>query len=249
MSNNVFAIETQKAGALCMSGRAVEGYACYAKLVDNFVSTGKFTSTASIAGHPLSWLFANAMHALTSCIANEEIPDTAPLAAALDRAAAACETSKPKCFDGLVLAHFGLGMHAWLSRNSRNRELAADQYVMGVAAGRAAAAARVSLCEFAREKAGLCAENLAVLRGDAQLGPSPLNAGRAFIVTAPSSLAGQPELKKISKSLCGACAKDMAPLRCSRCLAVRYCDAACQRAQWAEHKKACKAPLNVGAMD
>jgi hypothetical protein len=46
----------------------------------------------------------------------------------------------------------------------------------------------------------------------------------------------------IAQSLCcaPACGKDMASMKCSRCQAVRYCNADCQRLHWAEHKKACK---------
>jgi hypothetical protein len=145
-------------------------------------------------------------------------------------------------YDGLVLANFGLGLHAWLARD---REKAADYYVSGIAAAEAAAAARVKLCDYAMNKAGGCRENLAVLRGDIRLAPSPMNARREFFSTdIDSILAGRPaELPKIGKSLCGepSCAKDMAAMKCGRCQSVRYCNATCQRAHWTAHKKVCKA--------
>ena len=41
---------------------------------------------------------------------------------------------------------------------------------------------------------------------------------------------------------CGACQKEHAPLRCSRCKAVRYCSPACQGTAWKAHQLICKAP-------
>ena len=42
---------------------------------------------------------------------------------------------------------------------------------------------------------------------------------------------------------CGTCAacgkKQLQMLRCSRCKAAFYCDAACQKRHWQEHKAAC----------
>lgn len=224
-----------------MRGKPIEGYARYIKLVDLFITKKKFASSSTAAGHKLSWLFANALHALTACIAHEEIPDVSPLAAALERAVAACSASKPPMYDGLVISAFGLGLHAWLARD---RKKAADYYVSGVAAAEAAAAARVKLCDWAVNKAAGCADNLAVLRGEVRLKPSPMNARREFFSTdVESILAGRPELPKIAKSLCGepSCAKDMAAMKCGRCQSVRYCNATCQRAHWAEHKKVCQA--------
>ncbi len=40
-----------------------------------------------------------------------------------------------------------------------------------------------------------------------------------------------------SPSCCGACGKPGAPSRCGRCKVVSYCNAACQRLDWASHKK------------
>ncbi|KAI0808001.1 hypothetical protein C8Q74DRAFT_107333 [Fomes fomentarius] len=40
---------------------------------------------------------------------------------------------------------------------------------------------------------------------------------------------------------CSTCAKQSALVRkCSRCHSAWYCDAACQRAHWQEHKKKCR---------
>lgn len=47
----------------------------------------------------------------------------------------------------------------------------------------------------------------------------------------------KPSGKKRDCSLCG---KDGARFKCSRCLASRYCDAACQKQHWQAHKPNCK---------
>ena len=216
----------------------------YVKLVDLFIAANAFASSAPVwAGGPtLGFLFANALHALASCIAHEELPDSSPLAAALERAVAACSAVTPKFFDGLIISYFGLGLRSWLVQRDRVR--AADYYVGGIAAASEAAAARVLLCDYARNKADGCAENLAVLRGEMRLEPSPMNAQRQFLTAdVDSFLAGrQPDLEKIAKSLCcaPACAKDMAAQLCGRCRTSRYCNTACQKAHWADHKKVCK---------
>jgi len=45
-------------------------------------------------------------------------------------------------------------------------------------------------------------------------------------------------------SACGFCGERGATKRCSRCRRQCYCDAACQRAAWAEHKTVCNAMLD-----
>jgi hypothetical protein len=106
--------------------------------------------------------------------------------------------------------------------------------VSGVAAGRAAAAAGVRLCSYARDKLDSCTDNLAVMRGELHLPSSPMTAQRTFdTLRAP--------LPKIAPSLCSACGADYAALRCSRCMTARYCNAVCQRADWAAHKGGCAA--------
>jgi hypothetical protein len=40
--------------------------------------------------------------------------------------------------------------------------------------------------------------------------------------------------------ICSACLAKSAPLRCSRCRKVYYCDPACQRVDWERHKGRCK---------
>ena len=240
-----FALETQEAGNLCIQGRPVDGYARYIRLIDVFLSTNNFTSSAIVGGYKLTWIFANALNALTACIAHEEIPDVAPLVAALTRAVTACSACKPKMFDGLVISYFGLGMYTWLARD---RAKAADYYVSGIAAAEAAVAARVQLCEYAISKAKGCSGNLAVLRGEVRKKPLPIrDALREFDADVEGILAGRLELTKIAKSLCGepSCSKDMAALKCGRCLTERYCNTTCQRANWAAHKKVCK-PADLG---
>jgi hypothetical protein len=47
--------------------------------------------------------------------------------------------------------------------------------------------------------------------------------------------------------ICAACgAKRLQMLRCSRCKAAFYCDAACQKRHWREHKAACGAATAAG---
>lgn len=141
-----------------------------------------------------------------------------------------CETAKH--YDGTILAAFGLGLGAWLARD---RERAAELYAVGIAAGRAAAAARAPLSAYAQNKYEGCMENLAVLRGEVKLEPSALNAKRAFIVSNEEG-----KLPAVAPSRCGACGKDFATMTCGRCRSSRYCDAACQRAAWPAHKPNCK---------
>jgi len=43
------------------------------------------------------------------------------------------------------------------------------------------------------------------------------------------------------KTLCNECGKARAPLRCSACKSVCYCDDVCQRTDWPKHIDACKA--------
>jgi hypothetical protein len=229
MGDLSFLMDTQRAGTLCMSGRAEDGYALYVKIVDRLLSTKKFTSTKVLqpAGVSLSFVFSNALHALTACIAHEELRDSSTLVAALERALEPCAAAKH--YDGLVLVNFGLGLGAWLSRD---RERAAEYYVQGVAAGKAAAAAKAPLCDYAKDKFEGCAGNLRVLRGEAKSEPSSpmnMNATRVFYGD---------EYKKIAPSLCGACGKDFAANKCGRC-GERYCDAVCQRAAWPAHKHVC----------
>jgi hypothetical protein len=45
---------------------------------------------------------------------------------------------------------------------------------------------------------------------------------------------------------CAACGKEaLQMLKCSRCKAAFYCDAACQKRHWQEHKAACGAAAGV----
>ncbi|RYY33642.1 zinc finger MYND domain-containing protein, partial [archaeon] len=39
---------------------------------------------------------------------------------------------------------------------------------------------------------------------------------------------------------CACCGRQDAGLRCSQCKGVHYCSAACQRADWVQHRGACK---------
>jgi hypothetical protein len=48
MSDMYFMTELNASGELCMTGRAVAGYARYVKLVDTFITTKKFTSSARV---------------------------------------------------------------------------------------------------------------------------------------------------------------------------------------------------------
>jgi hypothetical protein len=41
------------------------------------------------------------------------------------------------------------------------------------------------------------------------------------------------------EELCAHCASDCTQYVCSNCFAVEYCDAECQRNDWAEHQKIC----------
>jgi hypothetical protein len=229
--------ETQAAAELCMSGRAADGYARYIKLVDRFLVANKFASASKICGHSLAFLFSNAVHALVACIAHEELPDVSTLVAALRRVCDACHAAAPKHFDGLVLAHFGLGIQLWLARD---REHAAKQYESCIAAGRAAVEANAPLGEFAKNKLRTAAENLAVLRGELRLPPTGNNAVRLVVPAGDGEMAAAP----VKRALCGACGKDFATSRCGRCLSVTYCDAVCQRADWRAHKAECKAPAS-----
>ena len=232
--NDVFFTETEDAGTLCSSGRASEGYARYVKLVARFLSSGKFSSTEKVYGHSLTFLFSNALNALVACISHEELRDTSSFAASLESVLAPC--SDAKHYDGLVLANCGLGLRMWMVTGDRER--AADFYVNCIAAGKAAAAARVGLCEYAKSNLEVCFENLAALRGELRFEPSPMLAARIFAVDPKTVKPG--ELPRIAPSLCGKCAADFATMTCSRCRAVRYCDAACQRVHWSEHKVQCK---------
>ena len=42
------------------------------------------------------------------------------------------------------------------------------------------------------------------------------------------------------EKVCIRCKQPGSPLRCSGCKRVRYCSAGCQKADWKQHKKACK---------
>lgn len=48
------------------------------------------------------------------------------------------------------------------------------------------------------------------------------------------------------KKMCFYCRKEEGEttklLQCSRCKAAKYCNAACQRSDWSEHKRVCRAP-------
>jgi len=48
-----------------------------------------------------------------------------------------------------------------------------------------------------------------------------------------------------NETCCGFCGKENANQLCSRCKAVRYCNAECQLADWKEHKKVCKASNTI----
>jgi len=52
------------------------------------------------------------------------------------------------------------------------------------------------------------------------------------------NLAADAKLLKPVKP-CNCCGKANAKKKCSACLSVRYCDAACQKKHWAEHKGCC----------
>lgn len=57
------------------------------------------------------------------------------------------------------------------------------------------------------------------------------------ITGASTATAMEPE----SKQLC-VCCGNAAASKCSRCKAAVYCNAACQQANWREHKKTCNHP-------
>lgn len=51
---------------------------------------------------------------------------------------------------------------------------------------------------------------------------------------------------------CDSCKREHPHQLCSRCRAARYCDAACQRQHWAQHKGACQpnaAPIDIVERD
>jgi hypothetical protein len=55
-----------------------------------------------------------------------------------------------------------------------------------------------------------------------------------FNLARPSALSGRHIM-----DTCGSCGAGSPSNRCSRCKAVSYCDATCQRAAWKKHKKTC----------
>ena len=58
--------------------------------------------------------------------------------------------------------------------------------------------------------------------------------------TEPTPAAAQPNASEPNRS-CRACAaRDVSLKKCSVCLAVRYCSAACQKADWRRHKGECQ---------
>jgi hypothetical protein len=98
---------------------------------------------------------------------------------------------------------------------------------------------------------------LASLRGDSLLGTHNWNvliAPRTWMqmpVTirgpVPKRDAGLPTSNGLDLTACGFCGEPGATKRCSRCRQQCYCDAACQRAAWAEHKTVCVDALNEAA--
>jgi hypothetical protein len=77
-----------------------------------------------------------------------------------------------------------------------------------------------------------------------------LRSGPGIVTSSAPSLAGRASSSglvdsRFDKYACAACAKlpefGVALLRCARCKKTAYCDAACQKAHWREHKKTCAA--------
>ncbi|PPQ99480.1 hypothetical protein CVT24_005271 [Panaeolus cyanescens] len=79
------------------------------------------------------------------------------------------------------------------------------------------------------------------LRSDADILPAILQRAREMKEAAQETN-GSPLAKDAVLHRCASCGAPSAALRrCSGCAKTHYCDAACQKQHWSEHKKACKA--------
>jgi TPR repeat protein len=70
-----------------------------------------------------------------------------------------------------------------------------------------------------------------------------LDNGDAIGVPCNQQIALREVLESIDQSIwkmCGCCKKESPQVRCGSCLAAAYCDQACQRKDWKQHKKVCK---------
>lgn len=82
-----------------------------------------------------------------------------------------------------------------------------------------------------------CSPDVHILSTCASLPRQEFNAASATIAAQQTSDAAH----RRCCECCGAAADSSKQvLRCSRCMVVRYCDKACQKAHWREHKKTCR---------
>lgn len=190
----------------------------------------------------INGLYLDSLHALASGISHEiikadKLPSVLP---ALQSVVDSTHGTMSE-FAAAVIANFALARHSW---TLGDRDAAADYYTAAVKAGTDAKAAGVRLGSYAEEKLEGARDNLTNLR--LPEGSIAKAAMAAYIASKPGGVAvrvGEPGTQPaIAPSLCAACGKDLATLKCSRCMSVRYCSKECQRAHWKAHKGVCVAP-------
>ena len=85
----------------------------------------------------------------------------------------------------------------------------------------------------------------------AERGPGAAPADSAFsqdVAEIKRKLVRGEAMEEPALDQCGACRAAQAPLHCSVCRLVYYCDKACQQAAWRAHKRRCQPIAVVGAM-